>query len=359
MKLEINKQMYGRALRKPNDTNWEYMGEQVKMDDGIANPPPVLGEDISAGKILQAIREKGDENKSQEQAKREQQFGADLYMAVEQDNQLCVWTDDGSTEPEPTLTFNTEAEALPEFTFRRDESLDHSLTISDNNLGELVKIHTDTGEVEYGEHYTPDLAADIFWRAMGQGSPQALNAEIAELKGTIDTYGQYMRALEEKIIKLEAPDDETIETLSTSTVRVGIARLVAFVKRNMGDITEQFIFEPNDATTHNKLANALDIFLSDLQSRRFISTYEIVCDESNNAPNTNVLNADVAFCKETGSDFIHIPIRITPHTRIEHEMALAMSADIVNEIDQEVIADLIAVVKKSIVSDYDDAMKVI
>ena len=92
-----------------------------------------------------------------------------------------------------------------------------------------------------------------------------------------------------------------------------------------------------------------------------------MCDESNNAPNTNVLSADVAFCKETGSQTIFIPIRITPHDRVEQEMVIAMSADICNEIDQEIISDLItaAAAKNAYDEDYvnansyDDAMKVI
>lgn len=62
----------------------------------------------------------------------------------------------------------------------------HSDTITINGAGgdAMVSISPD-GNIEYGEDYTPDEAAKVFWEAIALQNPHALRAEIDELKQQI------------------------------------------------------------------------------------------------------------------------------------------------------------------------------
>jgi hypothetical protein len=60
----------------------------------------------------------------------------------------------------------TDGTTDPDEITLHDDSAYHNITISGEN-GPLVVINTSTGEIEYGEHYTPDAAAKVFWEAIG------------------------------------------------------------------------------------------------------------------------------------------------------------------------------------------------
>ena len=62
----------------------------------------------------------------------------------------------------------------------------NSLTVPNNliiygpNNSEMVNINLKTGKIKYGEHYTPDKAAQCFWNALSACTP-------ANTKNTVDT----------------------------------------------------------------------------------------------------------------------------------------------------------------------------
>ena len=87
-------------------------------------------------------------------------------------------------------------------------------------------------------------------------------------------------------------------------------------QRKLERITDKFLaslFELNDATTRTSFANACISYLNEVQSKRGVLDYLVVCDESNNTPariDRNELWVDVAVEPVKAAEFIYIPVRI-------------------------------------------------
>jgi phage tail sheath protein FI len=66
--------------------------------------------------------------------------------------------------------------------------------------------------------------------------------------------------------------------------RINVRRLMIFIRKAILGSTRQFIFEPNDAFTWERITRALNPFLGDIKSRRGITEFRVVCDETTNTP---------------------------------------------------------------------------
>jgi len=101
---------------------------------------------------------------------------------------------------------------------------------------------------------------------------------------------------------------------STSALdRINVARLVAYIRRQLTLIARPFVFEPNDASTRQNLSAVIESLMLDLQAKRGIYDYLVICDESNNFPariDRNELWVDVAIEPVKAAEFIYIPVRI-------------------------------------------------
>lgn len=95
--------------------------------------------------------------------------------------------------------------------------------------------------------------------------------------------------------------------------RTNVARLVAYVRRQLTIAARPFVFEPNDALTRQQISGVVQSLMVDLVSKRGIYDYLVVCDESNNTPariDRNELWIDVALEPVKAAEFIYIPVRI-------------------------------------------------
>jgi len=95
--------------------------------------------------------------------------------------------------------------------------------------------------------------------------------------------------------------------------RTNVARLVAYIRRQLTIAARPFVFEPNDALTRQQIAGVVQSLMVDLVSKRGIYDYLVVCDESNNTPariDRNELWIDVAVEPVKAAEFIYIPVRI-------------------------------------------------
>jgi hypothetical protein len=95
--------------------------------------------------------------------------------------------------------------------------------------------------------------------------------------------------------------------------RVNVARLVAYVRRQLTIAARPFVFEPNDALTRQQIAGVIQTLFVDLVAKRGVYDYLVVCDLSNNTPariDRNELWVDVAFEPVKAVEFIYIPVRI-------------------------------------------------
>jgi phage tail sheath protein FI len=100
---------------------------------------------------------------------------------------------------------------------------------------------------------------------------------------------------------------------SSALDRTNVARLVAYIRRQLTLAARQFVFEPNDALTRNQIAGVVQTLMVDLVAKRGIYDYLVVCDLSNNTPariDANELWVDIAIEPVKAVEFIYIPVRI-------------------------------------------------
>lgn len=99
----------------------------------------------------------------------------------------------------------------------------------------------------------------------------------------------------------------------TALDRINVARLVAYIRRQLILLARPFIFEPNDAYTRSQVQNTISALMNELVTLRGILDYSVVCDESNNTPariDRSELWVDVAIQPIKAVEFIYIPVRI-------------------------------------------------
>jgi hypothetical protein len=95
--------------------------------------------------------------------------------------------------------------------------------------------------------------------------------------------------------------------------RINVARLVAYIRRQLTIAARPFVFEPNDSSTRTSIKAVIETLFQDLVSKRGLYDYSVVCDASNNTPariDRNELWIDIAVEPVKAAEFIYIPVRI-------------------------------------------------
>ena len=120
---------------------------------------------------------------------------------------------------------------------------------------------------------------------------------IATISGAgIIAFGQYTRA-----------------NAASALDRINVARLTAYLRRQLDVLARPFLFEPNDKITRNEAKNAVQKLMLELVGQRAIYDFIVVCDESNNTPDRvdrSELWIDVAIEPVKAVEFIYIPVRL-------------------------------------------------
>ena len=100
---------------------------------------------------------------------------------------------------------------------------------------------------------------------------------------------------------------------SSALDRVNVARLIAYIRRQLILAARPFVFEPNDPQTRKSIKAVVETLFQDLVSKRGLYDYSVVCDDSNNTPariDRNELWIDIAVEPVKAAEFIYIPVRI-------------------------------------------------
>ena len=100
---------------------------------------------------------------------------------------------------------------------------------------------------------------------------------------------------------------------ASSLDRINVARLVAYLRRQLDVLVRPFLFEPNDQLTRNEAKNAVESFLLELVGQRALYDFIVVCDTSNNTPariDRSELWIDIAVEPVKAVEFIYIPVRL-------------------------------------------------
>jgi len=100
---------------------------------------------------------------------------------------------------------------------------------------------------------------------------------------------------------------------TSSMDRINVARLVAYLRRQLDVLSRPFLFEPNDRTTRNEIKNAIESLMLELVGQRALYDFIVVCDDTNNTKSRidrSELWVDVAIEPVKAVEFIYIPLRL-------------------------------------------------
>ena len=95
--------------------------------------------------------------------------------------------------------------------------------------------------------------------------------------------------------------------------RINVARLTAYLRRQLNLLAKPFLFEPNDKITRDEIKQAAESLMLELVGQRALYDFLVVCDETNNTPariDRNELYLDIAIEPVKAVEFIYIPLRL-------------------------------------------------
>ena len=88
--------------------------------------------------------------------------------------------------------------------------------------------------------------------------------------------------------------DKTALAFQSAFDRINVRRLFIFVEKAIEAAANAQLFELNDAGTRSNFVNIVEPFLRDVQSKRGVTDFLLVCDETNNTPDVIDRNEFVA-----------------------------------------------------------------
>jgi len=98
--------------------------------------------------------------------------------------------------------------------------------------------------------------------------------------------------------------------VSTSTLsRINVSRLFIFLKKTIGAAARSILFEMNDITSRAQFVNAVTPVLDNIQARRGLYDYKVVCDTTNNTQSiidSNQFIADIYLKPAKSVNFIKV-----------------------------------------------------
>lgn len=109
--------------------------------------------------------------------------------------------------------------------------------------------------------------------------------------------------------------DKTLIGRISAFDRINVRRLFIVLKKSIAAASEFALFEFNDVFTRNRFVNMVEPYLRDVQGRRGITDFLVVCDETNNTPqviDTNNFVGDIYVKPNRSINFIQLNFINTP-----------------------------------------------
>ena len=88
--------------------------------------------------------------------------------------------------------------------------------------------------------------------------------------------------------------DKTLIGKNTSFNRINVRRLFIELQNTIGEFAENILFDENSATTRTAFVNTVEPYLRNVQARRGLIDFLVVCDDTNNPE--DVVNANEFVC---------------------------------------------------------------
>lgn len=101
--------------------------------------------------------------------------------------------------------------------------------------------------------------------------------------------------------------DKTALSYSSAFDRINVRRLFLTVEKAIEKASRSLLFEFNDEITRNSFINLVEPYLRDIKSKRGITDFLVVCDESNNTPDiidSNQFIADIFIKPSRSINFV-------------------------------------------------------
>ena len=76
----------------------------------------------------------------------------------------------------------------------------------------------------------------------------------------------------------------TAQRHATALDRINVRRLAIIIRQKVKTLGLPFVFEPNDPITWSLIKGAVEPLLEDIQARRGIRSFKVICDETTNTP---------------------------------------------------------------------------
>jgi phage tail sheath protein FI len=90
--------------------------------------------------------------------------------------------------------------------------------------------------------------------------------------------------------------DKTALARPSAFDRINVRRLFLVIERAIGEAAKNVMFELNDDFTRAEFTNIVEPFLREVQGRRGITDFRVVCDETNNTSEVVDRNEFIASC---------------------------------------------------------------
>ena len=103
--------------------------------------------------------------------------------------------------------------------------------------------------------------------------------------------------------------DKTAQTKPSAFDRINVRRLFIVLEKAIATAAKYSLFEFNDSFTRSQFRSLVEPFLRDVQSRRGIIDFKVVCDEKNNTPeviDSNRFVADIYIKPTRSINFIQL-----------------------------------------------------
>jgi len=101
--------------------------------------------------------------------------------------------------------------------------------------------------------------------------------------------------------------DKTAQAKASAFDRINVRRLFITLEKAISTAAKSLLFEINDEFTRAQFRNLVEPFLRDVQGRRGLTAFSVVCDETNNTPqviDTNRFVADIFIQPARSINFI-------------------------------------------------------
>jgi phage tail sheath protein FI len=109
--------------------------------------------------------------------------------------------------------------------------------------------------------------------------------------------------------------DKTLQSKPSAFDRINVRRLFNVLEKTIATAAKFQLFEFNDAFTRAQFRQLVEPFLREVQGKRGVSSYAVICDESNNTSSVidqNQFVADIFVAPARSINFIRLNFVATP-----------------------------------------------